>query len=114
MAVYDPSVLTTPIPLNKPLWGFAYVVDNETGRNVLKSEPVCGEVAWTGMHVRQRHFFPYKKGTTERRKSGDVYYQSRWYADTEVEAKQAYNDLIDNRIKLLNKMAADAEKDKLK
>lgn len=114
MAIYDAWTKATMPPENVPIWGFAYDIDNETGRSVLKAEPVLGEICWSGTVVRNRYFFPYKKGTHEKRKTGEVHYTSRYYADTEAEAKQAYNKLVDDRIRLLNKMALDAEKDKLK
>lgn len=110
MAIYT-SI--NSIPRNTPLWAFAYSIDNETGYCHLRCKPTLGEVV-TVVGSWRAKFFPYKKGTNEKRSSGEVDWSARKYADTEAEAITAYNQLVQDRIDRLNTLVKDAEKDKLK
>lgn len=94
--------------VNKPIWAFAYDFNNELNGARLICPPILGELANDGK------FYEYKKGTTEKKKSGAVSRQSRMYADTYAEAVNGYNQLIQNRIDQLNGMIAEAEAKKIK
>lgn len=100
------------IPRNTPIWAFAYSIDNETGYCHLRCKPTLGEIV--DISCYKAKFFPYKKGTNEKRKSGEVDYTARRYADTETEAIAAYNKLVQDRIDRLNNLAMEASKDKIK
>lgn len=114
--IYDYGYDINKLPLNKPVWGFAYDINDETEQRRLICSPVLGEISeddiegkWGG-----RYFFPYKKGTKQKRKSGAVNFKSRYYADTYKEAVEMYNELVQQRINNLNRMAKEAEKHKIK
>lgn len=99
------------LPLNKPIYGFAYEVNDDTRYKRLNCLPVLGEickVSWNGC------FYPYKKGTNEKRKSGVVELNSRYYTDTYEEAVEMYNELVQKRIDNLKLMIEEAENDKIK
>lgn len=91
------------IPTDKPIWAYAYDVNNETEHARTRCKPILGEINFS-------MFYPYKKGTTERMQRG-VSKWSRSFADTEEEAKQAYNALVMQRIDKLYKTLETAKQD---
>lgn len=100
------------LPLNRPIWGFAYDVNDDTERKRLNSLPVLGEVVKNTYRLWDNHaFVPYKKGTREKRKSGIVGFQARMYADTYEEAVEMYNELVQKRIENLERMIESAKLD---
>lgn len=102
------------VPIGKPIYGLAYSVDDDDGRNRLRCEPVLGEVfSKHSDGCGLFYFAPYKKGTTQRCKSGVVSASSRMYADTYEEAIEMYNDLVQRRIEKLKAMITEAEEEKL-
>jgi hypothetical protein len=102
------------VPIGKPIYGLAYSVDDDDGRNRLRCEPVLGEVFYKySDNCGPMYFATYKKGTTQRCKSGVVLASSRMYADTYEEAIEMYNDLVQQRIEKLKAMIAEAEDEKL-
>lgn len=106
------------LPLNKPIYGFAYSVNDDTRDKRLNCLPVLGEIGENNYSNHkawyQYAFYSYKKGTNERKKSGIVEYRSRWYADTYEEAVEMYNELVQKRIDNLKLMIKEAENDKIK
>lgn len=98
------------VPVGKPIWAAAYEINDDTKVTNLRCLPTHGEITKYG----GRYFFvPYKKGTTEKRSSGEVLYWARLYADTYEEAVDLYNEMIDTRIEKLQKMIEEARADKL-
>lgn len=91
------------IPTNTPIWAYAYDVNNETEHARTRCKPTLGEINFS-------MFYPYKKGTTERMQRG-VNKWSRSFADTEEEAKQAYNTLVMQRIDKLHEVLEKAKQD---
>lgn len=102
-------------PVNKPIYGFAYDINDDTEHRRLSCKPVLGEIISTEnikCKLWSRYvFIPYKNGTTEKRKSGYVDFQSRMYADTYTEAVDMYNELVKTRIDNLYKLIDSAEED---
>lgn len=103
------------LPFNRPIWGLNYSINNETEYKDLICLPVLGEIVdRTGkFRIWSSDFVPYKKGTSELRKSGMVSARSRIYADTYEEAVEMYNELVQKRIDNLYRMINEAEKDKI-
>ena len=103
------------LPINKPVYGLAYDINDDTEHKRLSCKPVLGEIISTeGIKCKlwsQYVFIPYKNGTTEKRKSGYVDFQSRMYADTYTEAVEMYNELVKERIDNLYKLIDSAEED---
>ena len=93
------------LPIESPLWGVAYDINDDTEYRRLSCLPVCGEITEKG------YFHPYKKGTLDRKITGRVGFQSRMYADTYEEAVELYNELVQKRIDNLCRLIKDAEKD---
>lgn len=91
-------------PVCKPIWGLAYDINDDTEHHNLICKPVLGEIV-------NRSFYPYKKGTTERRQSGKVLHWSRLYADTYEEAVEMYNGLVQERISNLRRLIESAKSD---
>lgn len=91
-------------PVCKPIWGLAYDINDDTEHKRLICKPVLGEIVG-------HNFYQYKKGTTEKRKSGRVSYWARIYADTYEEAVDMYNELVQKRIDNLLRMIDLAESD---
>ena len=109
-ALHDYGYNINQLPVNQPLWAVAYHINNETGYVKLRSLPVRGEIRkWERFNGAD--FFPYKKNSTEVRQTGKVDYQSRMYADTEEEAFEMYNELVQKRIEALYKMIEEAKED---
>jgi len=106
--IFNAGYEINELPTNKPIWGFAYDINNDTEHNRLRCLPVLGEI-----DKDNKYFYPYKNGTTQRRKSGWVYFSSRMYADTYTEAVEMYNELVQKRIDELNRMIKVAEEDKI-
>lgn len=92
------------LPIDKPIWAFAYTIKNDTAQRTYYSLPVCGEINEHGV------FRPYKKNGDL---SGSKYYNfnSRSYADTYEEAVEMYNELVQKRIDRLKAAIEDAKKD---
>lgn len=111
------ALIQNPVPLNKPVYGFAYRINDDINESRLRCKPVLGEVTAIDKNVRRPFthyvFTPYKKNSTELRKSGMVDADSRFYADTYAEAECAYNLLVQMRIQKLKKLIADANTDAL-
>lgn len=103
------------LPVNKPVWAIAYNINDDTERKRLSCKPTLGEIInadESGRRFWTTHcFVPYKKGTTEKRKSGFVDFQARLYADTYEEAVEMYNELVQKRISKLEQMIEEAKKD---
>lgn len=98
------------LPVGKPIWAVAYEINDDTKVTKLRCLPILGEIEKYG----NRHFFvPYKKGTTEKRSSGEVLFWARLYADTYEEAVELYCEMIDARIEKLQEMIEEARADKL-
>lgn len=95
------------VPINKPIWGFAYTIKNDTAHHKYFSKPVLGE-------LREGYpdfvFFPYKTNG-EICKSKGVNFNARYYADTYEEAVEMYNELVQQRIDRLHKAIHEAEGD---
>ena len=104
------------LPLNKPVWGFAYSINDDTEDKRLICLPVQGEIHEnTDCHKWSKYCFsPYKKGTNTKRKSGVVDFNSRMYADTYEEAIEMFNELVQQRIDNLYQMAEKAKADMIK
>ena len=96
------------LPNGKSVWAVAYSIDNESMYPHLRKTPVRGIITVNG-----DFFVEYKKGTNIKKKSGIVNSSSRMYADTEKEAVEMYNALVQDRINLLYKIIEDAEDDKI-
>lgn len=113
--VYIKPYDISDLPVNKPVYGFAYDVNDDTEQRRLSCKPVLGEIISTeGVKCKlwSRYvFIPYKSGTYEKRKSGYVDFQSRMYADTYTEAVEMYNELVKERIDNLYELIKSAEKD---
>lgn len=99
------------VPVNVPLWGFAYAIKNDTMHREYYCKPVLGELR------KPNHcysdwvvFYPYKKNG-EICKSKGVNLNARYYADTYEEAVEMYNELVNNRINRLYESIKEAEKD---
>lgn len=103
------------LPQNTPVWGFAYSIDDDTDRRRLSCLPILGEICenLNGRYLARYVFCPYKKGTTEKRASGSVDFESRMYADTYEEAVEMYNELVDKRIEKLHSMIQEAAEEKI-
>ena len=93
------------LPIESPLWAVAYDINDDTEYRRLSCAPIRGEITEKG------YFYPYKKETLNRRKTGRVGIQSRMYADTYEEAVELYNELVQKRIDNLCRLIKDAEKD---
>lgn len=106
------------LPLNKPIWGFAYSINDGTEDKRLICLPVQGEISENiNRHYKiwsKYCFIPYKKGTNTKRKSGVVDFNSRMYADTYEEAVEMFNELVQQRINNLYQMAEKAKADMIK
>lgn len=104
------------LPLNKPIYGFAYSVNDDTRDKRLSCLPVLGEIGENNILKKYCRycFYPYKKGTKTRKKSGTVDFMSRYYTDTYEEAVEMYNELVQKRIDNLKLMIEEAENDKIK
>ena len=103
------------VPINKPIYGFAYKINDDTEDRRLNRKPVLGVIlANLGcQYGRNGIFYEYKNGSHEIKKSGSVHLNSRWYADTYDEAVEMYNELVQQRIDNLKRMIDSAEKDKI-
>lgn len=103
------------LPLNKPIYGFAYKINDDTRDKRLSCLPILGEIRENNIPKKWSTycFYQYKKGTKAIRKSGAVDYNSRYYADTYSEAVEMYNELVQKRIDKLKKMIEEAENDKI-
>lgn len=106
------------LPLNKPIWGFAYSINDDTEDKRLICLPVQGEIFENinrNYKIWSKYcFIPYKKGTNTKRKSGVVDFNSRMYADTYEEAVEMFNELVQQRIDNLYQMAEKAKADMIK
>ena len=109
-------LLISKLPLNKPVWGFAYSINDDTEDKRLICLPVQGEIHEnTDCYKWSKYCFsPYKKGTNTKRKSGVVDFNSRMYADTYEEAVEMFNELVQQRIDNLYQMAERAKADIIK
>lgn len=113
---YDYGYNIEKLPIDKPIWGFAYDINDDTENRRLSCLPVLGEIS-KNLHGKPSWstycFYPYKKGTHTKRQSGKVDFNSRCYADTYGEAVEMYNELVQQRIDNLKRMVKQAEKDKI-
>ena len=114
MKYYDRNI--TKLPLNKPIYGFAYSINDDTRDKRLSCLPVLGEIGENNSFKKYCRycFYPYKKGTKTKKKSGVVDFMSRYYTDTYEEAIEMYNELVQKRIDKLKKMIKEVENDKIK
>lgn len=113
---YNSTYSISELPLNKPVWGFAYSINDDTEDKRLICLPVQGEIHKnTDCNKWSKYCFsPYKKGTNTKRKSGVVDFNSRMYADTYEEAVEMFNELVQQRIDNLYQMAEKAKSDMIK
>jgi len=106
------------LPLNKPIYGFAYDINDDTENKRLMCLPVLGEIyknSRKNNHLYSQYCFSaYKKGTNNIRKSGAVDYNSRMYADTYEEAVEMFNRLVQKRINNLYRLIENAKSDMIK
>lgn len=109
---YDMGYDINDLPINKPIWAVAYEINNDTTHVRLKCLPTMGEIVLDS-NPTQSKFRAYKKGSSEF-KSGWVFYDSRWYADTFDEAVELYNELVQKRIDRLEELLNNAKMDVLK
>lgn len=98
-------------PVGRPVWAVAYRINDDTEDARLKCLPTRGEIVHTGGKYGKYQFVPYKNGTTEKRKSGEVEVRSRIYADTYEEAVEMYNELVQKRIDKLYQMIESSKSD---
>lgn len=99
------------VPVNKPLWGFAYNIKNDTAHRKYFSKPILGELRETNHSYSDwATFYPYKINGDICVSKG-VNLNARYYADTYEEAVEMYNELVRNRIDRLHEAIMDAEKD---
>ena len=98
------------VPVNVPLWGFAYTIKNDTMHREYYCKPVLGELRVHHIYPNCVTFYPYKKNG-EICKSKGVNLNARYYADTYEEAVEMYNELVNNRINRLYEVIKEAEKD---
>ena len=110
--VADCGYYGSDLPLNKPVWGFAYRIDNDTGEHILNYLPTLGEIC-KDEPFDVYFFVPYKKGINQRCNYSIAGLNSRMYADTYEEAVEMYNELIQQRINNLKRMIDEAEKEKI-
>lgn len=112
---YDLGYNINDLPLNKPIYGFAYDINDDTRNKRLNCMPTLGEISENNIKRKWSNycFYPYKKGTKQRKKSDIVDFQSRHYADTYKEAVEMYNELVQKRIDNLKQMINKAENDKI-
>lgn len=108
MAKYQNKYNIPASAKNRPIWACAYDVDNDTGRSRLKQLPAKGIIQPGGWHET---FYLLKKDGTPR--SNGVNASARYYADTYEECVEIYNELVDRRIKLLQKMIEETKEDYL-
>ena len=105
------------VPTFKPVYGFAYNINNDTEHKRLSCKPELGEVVDATdnrfPYYYNETFVPYKKDGKTFKQSGHVNAYSRYYADTYEEAVEGYNMLVQKRIDILNEMAKQAEGDKI-
>ena len=86
---------------DKVIWGFAYKFNNDEKSMATVKKPVKGKLV--KMKWGDYEFIELKKNG-ELRKSGGVSIHARDYADTEEEANQEYNRLIQIQIDKLNRL----------
>lgn len=105
-------------PINTPIYGFAYKVNDDTKNRRLICKPTLGEIIdknnpyhITLKELSKYNFIPYKLNSKSFKKSGIVDMYSRMYADTKEEAIEMYNKLIQNRIDKLQEMIEEAKGD---
>ena len=99
------------LPVNTPIWGFAYSINDDTTCSRLKCLPVLGEIKPNERYENRSKFYPYKTNTTELNTSKSVYFQNRMYADTYEEAVEMYNELVKKRINKLTSELENAKND---
>lgn len=100
------------LPLNRPIWAVAYSVNDDTEHNRLICKPTLGEIRQHSDYYNGT-FYPYKKGTYEIRKTGEVNFNSRMYADTYEGAVEMFNELVQKRVDNLLAMVIKAEEDRI-
>ena len=99
------------VPINKPIWGLAYTIKNDTAHHKYFCKPVLGEIRETYHGYSDwGTFYPYKKNG-EICESKGVSLNARYYADTYEEAVEMYNELVQQRIDRLHKAIYEAEGD---
>lgn len=125
--------MTHDIPINTPLYGFAYFFADSICTPSLKCPPVLGEVIslarFRELFPKLKHkyshldgwgrdvsnspavFIPYKRNTKEFSKSGYVEYTNRIFADTYEEAVEYYNSRVKSRINALIECSEQAKED---
>lgn len=96
--------------------GGAYSISDRADNTKFRCLPVRGEICKSeDWHNRSGYcFFPYRKDTNIKRKTGIVDFNSRMYADTYREAVEMYNNLVQERIDNLYQMIESAKKDIIK
>lgn len=106
MAKYQNKYAIPASAKNRPIWACAYDVDNDTGRSRLKQLPAKGIIQKDGRHET---FYLLKKDGTPR--ANGVNASARCYADTYEECVEIYNDLVNERIKLLQNLLQETKED---
>ena len=105
-------------PINTPIYGFSYDINDDTKNRRLICKPTLGEIVdennpynITIKGWALYNFIPYKSNNKSFRKSGIVNMDSRMYADTKEEAIEMYNELVNKRIDKLQEMIEEAKGD---
>lgn len=93
------------------VWGVAYKINDQSLHVDLKQTPVKGIIKPTGTsYSRAFEFIPLnQKGKPQNYKAVNA--NSRCYADTEAEAEELYNELVQERINRLMQLANEAKND---
>ena len=98
-------------PKDTPIWACAYNVNNESLQKRYYRKPVKGKILDAGYCSSWYEFYEFRKDGETLRESGAVIADSRFYADTEQECKEIYNDLVKARIMRLNEIIDEAKED---
>lgn len=118
MASYNRQDLTCGMTV----WAYAFQETREKESMLLSQVPVKGRISYTNTPALEcftpgragRFFVPFKKNSeTEYAWSKAVRLWSRNFADTEEEAKQAYNRSVDCKIKWYQEKIRQLEEAKL-
>ena len=93
------------------IWGVAYKINDQTLHVDLKQKPIQGIIKATGGPCWHKFEFVSlnKKGQPQNYKA--VHVNSRCYADTEAEAEELYNELVQERIDRLLQIANETKND---
>ena len=97
MARYETRKAKAALPVGTKLWAYAFTLDSHKENMALKQEPVLGQV--TEGKYGSLHFAPIKKSGDGLVLSKSIHIDGRDYADTEEEAKDGYNEKVQDAIR---------------